>query len=294
MNRLTEKFCIRCGKAKSLGSFYKSPIVDEEHVNMCKACCTSEFARIKKATKDDHATLWCVLMEMGVPVVQENMDYVDQIMANTDPSKKLDMIPLYLRGMVSSGKEYRGIWETDIDLSRYYCAVEHIEEVEFVPQMDINEEVREWGKFKLEDGGYDLEAYEYLNSAFENYTKDFPDMDTNLENRYRDLCKAEWFKRKADESGDVQAIARTQENLKKMLEMLKLTNFQDNKKSETEKFIERLAWTIENTKPAECEDLNKYKDYSGFEPVWEDIMRTVKNLVAGTRQYPDLPAEARN
>lgn len=289
MNRLTEKFCVCCGKAKSFGSFYKSPIKDEEHVNMCKACCTTEFARIRKATKDDHAALWCVLMRMGVPVVQENMDYVDQVIENAESGKRLDMVSLYLRAASSSGKEYHGIWETDIDLSRYYCAVEHVEEVELVPQMDINEEVKEWGKFKLEDGGYDLEAYEYLNSAFENYTKDFPDMDTNLENRYRDLCKAEWFKRKADESGDVQAIARAQENLKKMLEMLKLTNFRDSNISNEQRAFEKKIAMLEQFEPAECEDLKEYLDIVGYERDKATLMRSLQNAICNSKEYPDIP-----
>lgn len=52
-----------------------------------------------------------------------------------------------------------------------------------------------------------------------------------------------------------------------------------------------MGWNIENTKPCECEDLNKYKDFSGFEPTWKDILRCCKNLVGGGREYPDLPSD---
>ena len=98
-------------------------------------------------------------------------------------------------------------------------------------------------------------------------------------------------KRKTDESGDIQEIAKAQDSLNKQLALLKLNNFKDNKQSDTEKFIERMAWNIENTKPAECEDTQKYKDFSNFGINWEDIMRTVKNLVSGSREYPDIPRD---
>ena len=35
---------------------------------------------------------------------------------------------------------------------------------------------------------------------------------------------------------------------------------------------------IENSKPAECEDLDIYRDVSGFEETWNHILRCVKNL----------------
>ena len=105
------------------------------------------------------------------------------------------------------------------------------------------------------------------------------------------MAKAELRKRKTDESGDIQEIAKAQDSLNKQLALLKLNNFKDNKQSDTEKFIERMAWNIENTKPAECEDTQKYKDFSNFGINWEDIMRTVKNLVSGSREYPDIPRD---
>ena len=40
-------------------------------------------------------------------------------------------------------------------------------------------------------------------------------------------------------------------------------------------------------------DLNIYKDVSGFEKTWGEILRCVKNLVAGSREYPDIPREER-
>ena len=93
--------------------------------------------------------------------------------------------------------------------------------------------------------------------------------------------------------GDIGEIKQAQANLTEMLKLLKLNDFQSNQKSETEKMIERKIWMIENTKPAECEDLDIYRDVSGFEETWNHILRCVKNLVAGSREYPDVPRDER-
>ena len=138
-----------------------------------------------------------------------------------------------------------------------------------------------------------MEAYEFLEKTFYEYTQDFQEMDANLTNRYRDLCKAEYRKRKADEKGDVAEIKQAQANLTDLLKLLKLNEFTSNQKSEMEKMIERKIWMIENTRPAECEDLQMYRDVSGFEKTWNEILRCVRNLVAGTREYPDIPKEER-
>ena len=155
------------------------------------------------------------------------------------------------------------------------------EETEDKPPLDLTEMERLWGKFEVED-------YELLNAFFDMYTQDLPNMDTALELRYRDLCKAELRKRKADENGDIGEITKAEESLRKNMALLKLDKFQDNKQSEVEKHIERMCWMVENTKPCECEDLEKYKDFSGFGIKWAEIMRCMRNLIANTRDYPEI------
>lgn len=54
--------------------------------------------------------------------------------------------------------------------------------------------------------------------------------------------------------------------------------------------LEKQIWEIENTTPAECEDLNKYKDFCNIESDWfKYIVSAVKNLIAGTKEYPLIP-----
>jgi hypothetical protein len=46
---------------------------------------------------------------------------------------------------------------------------------------------------------------------------------------------------------------------------------------------------IENEEPAEEEDKEKYRDIAGFEGAFKEIMRSMKNLIAGTKEYPNVP-----
>ena len=281
------KECGCCGTSKSTAQFHKSPMDSRKFLPICKLCCRDKLKEYTKATGSESAAFWLVLSELGVPFIQEIWDRFEIFKATATPTT--DLVMGYLRILSESGMKIEGFWQSDVMLDMLMDTKVDREVVR--EDLDLVEQQKIWGKF-LVDGQLDIEAYQFLNETFEDYTKDLSmEMDTNLILRYRDLAKAEFRKRKADESGDMNEIKNAQSVLNNQLALLKLNNFKDNKQSDTEKFIERMAWNIENTKPSECEDTEIYKDYSNFGVKWEDILRTVKNLVAGTREYPDIPKD---
>lgn len=284
MNRMTEAYCINCQSSKAFSNFHSHVVVGKKYLPICKACCTKKLKDYITTTKSEGAGLWCLLAEFGIPFLREVWELTQKIVfESTSAGRKPDLFLTYLRTIKELGIVIEGFWQSDMMLDDFIDIGEsHQEEYEEI--IDLNEQQRIWGKFELED-------YDFLNFTFKEYTQDLLEMDANLIRRYRDLAKAELRKRKADESGDMNEIKNAQSVLNNQLALLKLNNFKDNKQSETEKFIERMAWNIENTKPAECEDTQKYKDFSNFGINWEDIMRTVKNLVAGTREYPEIPRD---
>ena len=284
MNRMTEAYCINCQSSKAFSNFHSHVVVGKKYLPICKACCTKKLKDYITATKSEGAGLWCLLAEFGIPFLREVWELTQKIVfESTSAGRKPDLFLTYLRTIKELGIVIEGFWQSDMMLDDFIDIGEsHQEEYEEI--IDLNEQQRIWGKFELED-------YDFLNFTFNEYTQELLEMDANLIRRYRDLAKAELRKRKADESGDMNEIKNAQAVLNNQLTLLKLNNFKDNKQSDTEKFIERMAWNIENTKPAECEDTQKYKDFSNFGINWEDIMRTVKNLVAGTREYPEIPRD---
>lgn len=291
MNRYTERYCPICGSVKDKSQFQSSPNPNHQDGKFpfCKTCCTSKLKEYIEKTGSDAAGLWCLLMELGIPflsTVWGNVEAVQEASANAKGVwRKSDVFATYLKLLKERDIQIEGLWQSDVMLTDL-IEVEKPVPVKEENQIDLKEQERIWGRFEPED-------YEFLNDMFDAYTAELPNMDMALIMRYRDLCKAELAKRKADEEGDVGAIQKAQKTLVDMLTLLKLNDFQNNKQSDIEKFIERKAWQIENTRPAECEDLNKYKDYSGFEKTWEHIMRCCRNLVASTKEYPKLPPEAK-
>ena len=284
MNRMTEAYCINCQSSKAFSNFHSHVVVGKKYLPICKACCTKKLKDYITTTKSEGAGLWCLLAEFGIPFLREVWELTQKIVfESTSAGRKPDLFLTYLRTIKELGIVIEGFWQSDMMLDDFIDIGESYQE-EHEEIIDLNEQQRIWGKFELED-------YDFLNFTFKEYTQDLLEMDANLIRRYRDLAKAELRKRKADESGDMNEIKNAQSVLNNQLALLKLNNFKDNKQSETEKFIERMAWNIENTKPAECEDTQKYKDFSNFGINWEDIMRTVKNLVAGTREYPEIPRD---
>ena len=282
--------CEFCGEKKN-GTFfypyYGGQYSDKIKVRYCKDCCSKRLAHYQEFL-NEQASLWMVLSELGIPFISKVYNQVIEEQDNRRGGQKPELVGHYIKRLIEYPKIYSGFWNSDVGINEI---LEKQNEEDEKANMDLDEMAEIWGKYP--DDEY-IEAYNFLQKTFKEYTEELSiEMDANLTNRYRDLCKAEYRKRKADESGDIGEIKQAQANLTDMLKLLKLNDFQSNQKSETEKMIERKIWMIENTKPAECEDLEIYRDVSGFETTWNHILRCVKNLVAGSREYPDVPREER-
>ena len=278
--------CTCCGEIKTSIGFYKG--VGTHHgrvMPICRDCC------IKKLEKNSlmlgiEGAMWCLLAEFDVPFIY-NVFKTAQSSASLSASKSkkpLDLVGWYLKKLGEAGTVYQGFWDSDTMLTDLLN--KQVKGITISDVNDIESMRKKWGKYE----DYN-DAYPFLEETYNAYTEELFDMDANLENRYKDLCIAEYAKRKAQQSGDIQEMSKAQDNVTKLLKLLKLDDFKENKQSDEEKRVERMAWLIENTKPSECEDLEKYKDFSGFTKTWNDIRRCVQNLVAGSKDYPDIPKD---
>lgn len=285
INRAKERYCPCCSTVKEKSKFYPSPIATNEYLPYCKECVGKKYRAASQALDSKWGALWCVCMEMGVPLLREKFNLLKAQYDGLDgKGRRPEPFGLYLALLKDGGVQYRGIFDGDMQLSEFVDL--GIEQPPEEPtQKDMDAQRKQWDKVWGKD--YDDEDCQRLDEYFEDYTQDLFEMDMAMTMRYRDLCRAELKQFKGEGDKD------TFNQIKTLMSMLKLDDFKDNKQSETEKFIERMAFTIENTKPAECEDLEKYKDFSGFGKTWDGLMRCLKNLVGGSRDYPDIPREER-
>ena len=286
INRMTEKYCPQCEASKPFNSFHPHIVIGQKYMPWCKTCTGSKLREYIKKTGSDGAGLWCLLAECGIPFLRDVWNSTQKIISEgTGAGRKPDLFLTYVRNLKEFGIMVEGFWQSDVMLDEFIdIDGEGKEEQEEL--IDLKEQERIWGKFEPED-------YEFLNFTFNEYTQELLEMDANLIRRYRDLAKAELRKRKADESGDIQEIAKAQDNLKKMLDMLNLSDFKKNESDERKQFIDRITWMIEETEPAEEEDESKYRDIAGYEKIYDSFMRSMRNILTGDRNYPDIPPDGK-
>ena len=284
INRMTEKYCPQCESSKPFNSFHPHIVVGQKYMPWCKTCTGAKLREYIKKTGSEGAGLWCLLAECGIPFLRDVWNSTQKIISEgTGAGRKPDLFLTYVRTLKEFGIIVEGFWQSDVMLDEFIEVYgEGKEEQEEL--LDLKEQERIWGKFEADD-------YDFLNFTFNEYTQELLEMDANLIRRYRDLCKAELRKRKADESGDIQEIAKAQDNLKKMLDMLNLSDFKKGEVDERKQFVDRIAWMMEETEPAEEEDESKYRDIAGYEALYNDFMRSMRNILTGDRRYPDIPPE---
>lgn len=149
-------------------------------------------------------------------------------------------------------------------------------------EIDMEKAIMTWGD------DYTEEEYRLLDDIFNMYTYEIDNLTPAAKFRYQDVAKLELRRRQLGNNADPKESKIIADELKSLYAMLDIGNFESNQKSEEEKFIDKLIWTVENTRPAEVEDLNEYKDFSNFQDAWEEINRCLYNAVAGTKEFPTL------
>ena len=284
-------YCPFCQTFKESKYFHYSPNpFHHKYLPYCKPCCSEKLKSYIQATNSEGAGLWIFLAELGIPFKRQVWENTEEMIRSaTGTGRKPDWFLTYLKFLELTGDRVEGFWQSDVMLDNF---LEIGKEVELEPkETDYSEQATIWGKFLTEDGELDIEAYDYLINTFNEYTKTIFDLDTNLTNRYRDLAKCELRLRRANESGDGGEISKAQDALNKQLALLKLNEFASNQKTDEQKAFEKKAVMIEYTKPAECEDLKKYLDMVGYEKEKAILMRSIRNAICNSREYPDIPKE---
>lgn len=281
-NENLERVCGKCQKAKHKAQFYKIP-KSKEFIPVCKVCLKQYFNEIQRLSNNDNVALWASLMAAGVPMMR---DVYDTMMSAGDVSGN-NMLTTYLTLAEQSSCDFTNLANSNMQLSDFLSSSKKAEMV--IPEeekpIDVDAQTRrrwdkEWGV------GYSDAQCRQLDEYFDGYTSNLSEMDVGMTLRYRDLCKAELRKFEGDDDK-----GQTTKEIVDLMKLLKISDFQRDEKSEDEKFIDKIVWMIEETEPAEEEDEEKYKDVAGYEEMYNEIMRCMRNLLTGTKDFPDIDPE---
>lgn len=291
MPRKKTKVCMACEQEKPCTAFYKSPNPLYDYVPLCNQCRNERLATYNKVAKTDGGGLWILLMELGIPFISSVWKETEEDLKGPfGRGGKPNSFVRYMEHLEESGIEVQGIWQSDVMLTDLVDFAPEAKEARKL-QVEVDKLIKIWGRFTTKDGNIDQDAYLFLENNFENYTQELPEMDVNTENRYRDLCRCELQLRRANESNDANDISKAQDRLNKQLALLGMNDFKSNVKSEEQLAFEKRVAMIEFSKPAECEDLKKYLDMVGYDKEKAILMRSIRNAICGTRDYPDVSKE---
>lgn len=288
---MAERYCPYCGQTKENNNFiidYRNSNRRNAYLPYCKKCTD---AIVQRQTQEYGlvAGIWSAAMVNNVPMInsvwKSTKKYLEENAVNSP-------FAVYYKFMKDEYGIYDGVWESDCWYGNFADALDesNANALDMSPE-EYQRLFKDWGKFVNEEGELEMEAYEFLVPRYQEYTEGVVGLTSAMSMQFRNLCKAEWQKIKADESGDISAIDKAQKLVNNLLSNLKLDDFAVEK-SDTEKFIDRLIWRIEETEPAEEEDVDTYKDIAGWEGIYNQMMRSMRNMIAQTRDYPDLPPEA--
>lgn len=289
---MTNRYCPCCGKVKTNIQFiqdYRSNKI-EVFLPLCKKC-TEDIADNIGQKYGTVVGVWSAAMQNGVPMMQKAWKRAQDLLKISNDA---GLFTAYYAGLRDVVGDYSGVWQSDCWFGTFVTPKEVAETTQIGIKEYSTDELQqifiEWGKFTDNSGGIDYDAYEFLIPRYENYVKDVNGLTDAMSMQYKNLCKAEWQKIKADESGDISAIDKAQKLVNGLLGVLKLDDFAVEK-SDTDRFIDRLIWRIEETEPAEIEDENKYVDVAGHEKTYHSIMRSLRNIIANSRDFPAVPPE---
>ena len=274
-----------CTTARFASDFYKfrsdrqNPFNDG-YTGYCKICAHKMFEYYLKECKSIQSALYYTCQKLDMPFILEKYNQMNDLAKGTT-KKNFDYVAEYLSLMARANGADKSTWTdfsaTDINLSDIDNKLESRE----LRKQEIDEFKLDWGKQDSE------EDYIFLEYRYDIYTEG-KSLTPAQETLYRQLCLIELSKRRKEECRD--STKEEQEMIIKLMTQLKINNFDEQKdKSEIDRIIEKQIWEIENTEPAEVLDKSEYEDFLDINKNWfKHIVRATKNLVAGTKEYPDI------
>lgn len=303
MARVTAKpkvsFCNECRREYPLDRFHesKNPFHKNGVMLYCKDCCEEIVQHYLKQTGTLETAMWFACSQIGIPFIRKAYeDFEKRIKTFQSKSQKeyseYELFKNYiycLKKVESKTDDWKDFSATDVQLGD----IQHLRKSEELVKAEYEKFELDWGKQSTED-------YQFLEYRYDVYTEGKV-LSPAQETLYRQLCLVELRKRKKEAKADFtndnnelgDSTKEEQAMILTLMQKLKIDNFAENKdKTDIEKIIERQIWEVENTEPCEVIDKEYYKDFCDIGKNWgKDILRCVKNLLVGSKDYPDISKE---
>src|SRR5574344_1947303 len=257
------------------------------YVRYCKKHISSCYLDyLKKGTMQSAVYFTCALTD--TPFIKEVWDRYIELRNEKIKSGKITPTQLktyndfakyreQLKAMKKATDDWNDFSATNVD----YKDIMGLKKSDIALEAEKDKFVLDWGKRE------NIQDYQYLEYEYGRLTKDKP-LKPQEETLYRKLCIVELMIRLKEENNESTSTEQTQ--LLNLMKTLKIDNFQEEKdKSTIEEIIEKQIWEVENTEPCEIIDREYWKDYCDIGKNWgKEIIRAVKNLITGSREFPNI------
>ena len=296
----TMVYCSMCGTESLSSDFYESTnphdgyecdnkgnIKRMGYVKICKKHIAQVYLEyLKKGTMQSAVYFTCALTD--TPFIKEVWDRYIELRNEKIKSGKITPTRLktyndfakyreQLKAMKKATDDWNDFSATNVD----YKDIMGLKKPDIALEAEKDKFVLDWGKRE------NIQDYQYLEYEYGRLTKDKP-LKPQEETLYRKLCMVELMIRLKEEKDEPTSTEQTQ--LLNLMKTLKIDNFQEEKdKSTIEEIIEKQIWEVENTEPCEIIDREYWKDYCDIGKNWgKEIIRAVKNLITGSREFPNI------
>ena len=253
-------------------------------VPYCKSCVNKIYQYYLQETGSEKTALYFTLMKIDIPFIKSI--YEDVVNRQTTFN-----VGTYISSLLRNSTNSE-IWcdfsATDIELNETESVIKTIAE----RKTELDGLEKTWGKQDC------VEDYDFLEDTFKRYTQGIEFSNPQQEDLYKDLCRDRLLLRKINDnrySGE-ETLDKVQNRISKTMSTLKVDQYEKQKnKSDIERILEKQIWEIENTEPAEVVDKDEYKDFLNIESEWGNhILRAVKNLLTGSKDYPNITKDEQN
>lgn len=283
-DNMVEKYrCFRCGSNRPLSDFYQVAEWTLPYIPVCKTCMQELYEEYVQDSGNPYDALYKICGNFGLLYDTGLAKGIISAALERD-ADAYKIIGAYIKGL--SLVPYRKKVFLDSEILGKKALDEDEETQKLIAMTRSN--IGKWG------AGYSKEDYARLNELYSQWAGGTPQDTVTQVSLTKDLCKIDLkIEKYTAENRDTKTLLDQKQSLIKSLAIdpqTLLKNRQDNEAIEC--FGSWIA-EIEKTSPAEyLDDPDVYFDVNGIEKYWDThIKRPLKNLLLGTKDYPDINIE---
>lgn len=275
--------CFKCGRSLSEDDFHAVANGVTERMPICKDCMNDLYVEYVDKYGNPYDALYRLCRVLNIVYNKKLAEGCISAILEKDGTYK-NMVNSYIKSVRLPQYRNKGFLDSDIIQSGSLEEDPETKALINTTKADIGK----WG------AGYSKEEYVRLGQLYNQWANGTPQDTVTQISLTKDLCKIDLKIEQANVSGaDTKDLLKQKQDLIKSLAIDPQTLLKNRKDNEATECFGAWIAEIEKTSPAEyLDDPSVYFDVNGIESYWDKhIKRPLKNLLLGTKDFPDVNGE---